>query len=181
MWGWLVRSVALLFLLWFAGFIVFIFRQVPAAADSVTTDGVAVLTGGPGRLKRGVAIMEAGHARRMLISGVDKSVRPPELAEQAGIPARMLSCCIDLGFAASSTATNADEVAQWVARHRFRSVRLVTAGYHMHRARLELQARLPADVVIVPDGVSAGLPLYAMHREYAKLLGAWLLLQVRRP
>ena len=180
MWGWLARAVAMLFLLWFGGFIAFIFLQAPPAPDDLATDGVAVLTGGPGRLKRGVKIMEAGLAKRMLISGVDQSVRPPELAEKAGIPPQLLSCCIDLGFKASSTSTNADEVAHWVERHRYRSVRLVTAGYHMHRARAELRARLPADVTIVADGVSVGLPLVAMHREYAKLLGAWALLQVRR-
>lgn len=178
-WGWLARAAAGVFLLWFAGFIAFVIMQAPPAPEGVQTDGVAVLTGGPGRLKRGVQVMQAGLAQRMLISGVDPSVRPPELAEQAGIPPRLMACCIDLGFSASSTRTNAEEVAQWVGQHRFHSIRLVTAGYHMHRAREELAARLPADIEIVPDGVSAGLPLLAMHREYAKLLGSWALLRAR--
>ena len=178
-WGWLVRVAAGLFLLWFAGFIAFVIMQASPAPDGVETDGVAVLTGGPGRLKRGVQVMQAGLARRMLISGVDPSVRPSELAAQAGISPRLMACCVDLGFSASSTRTNAEEVARWAEQHRFRSIRLVTAGYHMHRAHAELAARLPAEVAIVPDGVSAGLPLLAMHREYAKLLGSWALLRAR--
>ena len=177
--GWLARSVAFAFLAWFAGFIAFVLLQAPPAPDGVTTDGVAVLTGGPGRLKRGIQVLEDGLARRMLVSGVDPRVRPPELVAEAGISPRLFTCCIDLGFAAKTTRTNAEEVAAWVDRHRFRSVRLVTAGYHMHRARAELAAKLPPEVVIVPDGVSAGLPLIAMHREYAKLLGSWVTLRAR--
>ena len=177
--GWLARVAAAAFLAWFAGFIAFVLLQAPPAPDGVTTDGVAVLTGGPKRLKRGIAVLEAGLAKRLLVSGVDPKVRPPELVAEAGISPRLFTCCIDLGFEAKTTRTNAEEVAAWVERHRFRSIRLVTAGYHMHRAREELAAKLPPEVTIVPDGVSAGLPLIAMHREYVKLLGSWVTLRAR--
>jgi uncharacterized SAM-binding protein YcdF (DUF218 family) len=173
-----MRGLALLFLAWVAGFIAFVLGQA-GPAGAISTDGVAVLTGGPGRIDRGVEVLEAGLARRMLVSGVNEKVRPPELAAATGMSEALMTCCIDLGFAADSTRANAGEVSQWVARHRFRSVRVVTAGYHMPRARLELAARLPADVTIVEDGVSAGLPLFAMLWEYAKFQGAWLTLRVR--
>lgn len=176
---WAARILGLVALVWAVGFVVFVLSQAGPAPDGVKTDGVAVLTGGPLRAARGVDVLEDGLARRMLISGVDPSVRPEELALAAGIKPSLFACCVDLGFVADSTRSNAAEVALWVERHRFRSVRLVTAGYHMRRARMELAARLPADVVIITDGVSAGLPLTAMLWEYLKLQGSWITLRVR--
>lgn len=173
------RVAALLLLGWVAGFIFFVLNQAGPADFSIETEGVAVLTGGPGRLARGVAVLEAGSAKRLLISGVDRSVRPQELLGAAAIPPRLFACCIDLGFDADSTRANAQEVALWVERRGYRSVRLVTAGYHMPRARAELAARLPEGVTIIPDGVRAGLPFWAMLQEYGKFQAAWLMLRVR--
>ncbi len=177
--GWLVRFLALGFLLWVGGFALFILQVPGPAADDVRTDGVAVLTGGPGRVARGVAVLRAGLARRLLVSGVDRAVKPGELVGAASIPRGLFACCVDLGFEADSTRSNAREVADWVEKHGFKSVRLVTAGYHMPRARAELEARLPPDVEVVADGVRAGLPPFAMLVEYVKFQAAWTLLRVR--
>jgi uncharacterized SAM-binding protein YcdF (DUF218 family) len=173
------RVAALLLLAWVSGFFLFVLNQAAPADLALQTQGVAVLTGGPGRLARGVVVLEAGSAERLLISGVDRSVRPQELLGAAAIPPALFRCCIDLGFDADSTRSNAEEVALWVERHGYRSLRLVTAGYHMPRARAELAARLPEGVEIIPDGVRAGLPLWAMLQEYGKFQAAWLLLRVR--
>lgn len=177
--GLAARLLALVVLLWVAGFIVFVLSLPGPAALDARTDGVAVLTGGPGRVARGVAVLESGAARRLLVSGVDPAVRPPEFEAAAGVPPALMACCVDLGYAADSTATNALEVADWARRHRLASIRLVTAAYHLPRARIELEARLPAGIRIVPDGVVAGLPLGAMLMEYAKLQVAWARLRVR--
>ena len=177
--GWVARLAGLAALVWAAGFVVFVLALPGPAPNGIETDGVAVLTGGPLRTARGVAVLESGLARRLLISGVDPSVRPLELSQAAGIRPDLLACCVDLGFEADSTRTNADEVSRWIAENRFKSIRLVTAGYHIPRARMELAARLPADVMILTDGVSAGLPLSAMLWEYVKLQGAWVTLRVR--
>jgi uncharacterized SAM-binding protein YcdF (DUF218 family) len=177
--GALARLLALGLLLWVGGFVLFVLGLPGPATPDTKTDGVAVLTGGPGRVQRGVAVLKAGLAQRLLVSGVHPSVKPAELADAARIPPRLNSCCVDLGFQADSTRTNAEEVSAWVAKHGFRTIRLVTAGYHMPRARAELEARLPADVVVVPDSVNAGLPLGAMLIEYAKFQASWVLLRVR--
>ncbi len=177
--GCLVRAAALSVLLWISGFILFVLTLPGPASSGTRTDGVAVLTGGPSRVTRGVAVLKAGLAQRLLVSGVDPSVKPAELAAAAGIPPRLNACCVDLGFEADSTRTNAEEVSAWAARHGFKTIRLVTASYHMPRARAELQARVPDDVTIVADGVRAGLPLWSMLVEYAKFQASWVLLRVR--
>jgi uncharacterized SAM-binding protein YcdF (DUF218 family) len=177
--GCLARAGALAGLVWIGGFILFVLNLPGPASTGTRTDGVAVLTGGPGRVTRGVAVLKAGLAQRLLVSGVHPSVKPAELGAAARIPARLNSCCVDLGFEADSTRSNAEEVSAWAARHGFKTIRLVTAAYHMPRARAELEARVPADVTIVPDGVRAGLPLFAMLVEYAKFQASWVLLRVR--
>jgi uncharacterized SAM-binding protein YcdF (DUF218 family) len=177
--GCLSRLLALGLLVWIGGFVLFVLRMPGPAAPGTRTDGVAVLTGGPGRVPRGVEVLKAGLAERLLVSGVHPSVKPAELGVAARIPERLNACCVDLGFEADSTRSNAQEVSAWVAKHGFRSIRLVTAAYHMPRARAELEARLPDDVAVVPDGVNAGLPLGAMLVEYAKFQASWLLLRVR--
>jgi uncharacterized SAM-binding protein YcdF (DUF218 family) len=174
--GWLVRLLLLLLLLWLAGLVWFVLAQPQPAPAGVRTDGVAVLTGGGGRLARGIEVMQAGLAKRMLVSGVDRSARPEELRDAAAIPPALFGCCVDLGFVASNTRSNADEVAAWVARNKYSSVRIVTASYHMRRAHAEIAARLPADVAVVTDAVPSLLSPFGTVREYGKFLAARLLL-----
>ena len=121
-------------LAWLAGFVWFVMSLPKPAPLAARTDGVVVLTGGPGRIHRGVELLQAKSARRLLISGVAPSVRPIELAVGMGIPPALFDCCIDLGKRAADTRGNGEEIADWVAAHKYRSVRIVTSQFHMARA-----------------------------------------------
>jgi uncharacterized SAM-binding protein YcdF (DUF218 family) len=165
-----IWRVALLLLLgWAIGFILFMV-SLGRPLDERRTDAVVVLTGGPGRIDRGLAALGRGEAKRMLVSGVDPDVRPVEFATQYRIDRRLFGCCIDLGFQAVDTRSNAEETARWVQRHGFRSVRLVTTDWHMPRARLELAHALGGSVMLVGDGVRSAAPLRVLLREYHKYL-----------
>jgi len=151
--------------LWFAWFV--LAAPGPLGAG-VRTDGIVVLTGGPKRVARGIELMQAKAAKRMLISGVDPAVRPVELAVEYKVPKELFDCCVDLGREAVDTRSNAEETAAWIRRNKYKSVRLVTATDHMRRAQVELEARLDREVEIVPDGVPVDRPLQPMLREFAK-------------
>lgn len=170
--------MAAVIIFWVLGFTAFVMTLPSPAPDNMRTDGIVVLTGGAGRTARGLAMLEAGRARRMLISGVDPQVRPAEWRLANEVPADLLACCIDLGFAANNTRSNATEAAQWVADHGFTSIRLVTTGYHMPRARAEIRARVGGNVSIVPDAVAGERTLYQMALEYSKFLAARTMLMV---
>lgn len=164
----LIRILAAAGLIWVLGFAFWVVL-LPEGGDSRTmTDGIVVMTGGVGRVDHGVALLRAGKARRLLISGVDSTVRPHELAVAAGAPAALFDCCVDLGREAVDTRSNADETARWVKKRGYHSIRLVTSAWHMPRARLELAARLDDDVRIVSDPVPGERPPAAMLREYTK-------------
>jgi uncharacterized SAM-binding protein YcdF (DUF218 family) len=161
------RIIAFSLLAWVLGFAWFaLFLPQPAALEK--TDGVVVLTGGAGRINRGLEVLEAGKARRMLISGVDLDVKPGELAAEYKRPAKLFSCCIDLGFRALDTRSNGLETARWAARNKVKTLRLVTHDWHMRRARLELNLALPDGVTVINDAVRTKPSLTVLFTEYNK-------------
>jgi uncharacterized SAM-binding protein YcdF (DUF218 family) len=167
--GVLGRLVALALLLWVGGFLWFSLT-LPRPEPKVTkTDAVVVLTGGKGRLKRGLAVIEAGSARRMLVSGVDRGTTRKQLAAAAGVSKARLGTT-DLGYEAVDTRSNAEETARWVAANKFDSIRLVTSAGHMRRARLELARVLPAGVTVIPDAVPVEPKAPSIATEYSKYL-----------
>jgi len=163
----LSRLAALAVLAWVLGFAVFVLT-LPGPAGAETTDAIVVVTGGEGRLARGLELLRQKKAKRLLVSGVDRSVRPHELAIAANAPVSLFDCCVDLGREAVDTRSNAEETAAWLKRRNYRSVRLVTSGWHMPRARLELAARIDPEVRILEDAVPGERPPGAMLREYSK-------------
>ncbi|QXQ08517.1 YdcF family protein [Sphingosinicellaceae bacterium] len=165
----IVRLGALVLLAWAWGFVWFALTLAPPAPLASKTDGVVVLTGGAGRLQRGVDVLVAGSAQRMLVSGVERRVTDAALAHEVNAPAGLFGRDVDLGFEAIDTRSNAEETAAWVRRHKYSSLRLVTSAAHMRRARLELDGRLPSAVAIVPDGVDGENSVTGLLREYNKL------------
>lgn len=75
------RLLALLLIVWAMGFVGFAAFQ-PQPAPLAKSDGIIVLTGGEGRITRGLDLLRSGAAPRMLISGVDPEVKPGELAAE---------------------------------------------------------------------------------------------------
>ncbi|MEQ6333372.1 YdcF family protein [Sphingobium sp. MK2] len=165
----IVRLFAVSLLGWMLGFIWFAVL-LPQPLDSRPTDAIVVLTGGAGRIDRGIALLEAKTAKRMLISGVDRSVRPGELAAEYDTPEALFACCITLGREAIDTRSNAIETARWLERRDYKTVRLITTDWHMRRAALELRQALPAQVAIVYDAVPSRPSLTILVREYNKYL-----------
>lgn len=167
------RTLSILFILWTLGLTVFTFT-LPGPLDDSRTDGAIVLTGGPKRVARGLEIMADHQAKRLLISGVDRQVKPHELAVTYGYPKSLFDCCIDLDRDSFDTRTNAEESAKWIKRRGYRSIRLITSDWHMRRAILELQRLTGKSVKIRPDAIRTSPDMTALVLEYNKTL--WRLL-----
>ncbi|MEL6876809.1 MAG: YdcF family protein [Pseudomonadota bacterium] len=171
------RLVSGIFLLWAIGFLAFTVtlpQPVPASGDNAAiTDAVIVPTGGAGRIARGLDVLDAGAAKMMLVSGVDREVKPGEFAAEFKVAAKRMQCCVTLGFAAVDTRSNASEIAQWVEDNKITSLRLVTTDWHMRRAAGELSRKLPDNVTVVRDAVTSEPSLSSLFLEYHKLLASW--------
>jgi uncharacterized SAM-binding protein YcdF (DUF218 family) len=131
------------------GFVWFLAR-VPdddAAADR-SAEGIVALTGGALRINDAIELLAAGRGQRLLITGVNPTTHPAELARLAPRYEKLFGCCIDLDHTAVNTIGNAVETRRWTRARGFRSLLVVTSAYHMPRAIAELRHELP-DVTLI--------------------------------
>ena len=166
----ITRFVALLLMAWILGFAWFGLWLPRAALATTRTDGVVVLTGGEGRIEQGLGVLQRQNAARMLISGVDRDVKRGELEALYPAHSEYFACCVDLGFKAVDTRSNALETARWVARNKAQSIRLVTSDWHMRRARLELDMLIDPRVKVVEDAVPTNPSMTMLVTEYHKYM-----------
>lgn len=170
----IVRStIAAVVLLWALGFLAFA-ALLPQPAGDTTTDAVIVPTGGPGRIAQGLAVLDAGRATKMLVTGVDPEVTPEEFAAEFKVDEAVMDCCVTLGFRAVDTRTNATETAAWVETNKVTSLRLVTTDWHMRRAAGEIGRALPSSVRVVRDAVPSEPSLGSLFLEYHKLIASFV-------
>jgi uncharacterized SAM-binding protein YcdF (DUF218 family) len=165
----IVRLGALLVLIYGLGFILFAFTLgKPSRADAAATDAAIVLTGGPGRIEHAVDVVKEHEAKRLLVAGVDPSVTKPDLARRIPGSGPWLACCIDLGSESVDTRSNAEEASRWLARHKYKSVRLITSDWHMRRARYEFQKVLGSKYQLTTDAVRTEPSFLTLFGEYNK-------------
>ena len=183
--GWVAGALLLLLVVWIGGFAWFVGGSLWFKIDRASpTDAIVVLTGGKMRLETGLELLEAGKAAKLFVSGVNPAVDRETLLRAFGPAARREACCIVLGHAADNTVGNALETALWMQQEGYRSLRLVTSWYHMHRSLLEFSRAMPLVRVIAhpvfardsdPEGwrgwLASGQLVFA---EYNKFLAAWL-------
>lgn len=163
----LVAVVALAWTLGFGWFMLFL----PGPADTRRTDAIVVLTGGAGRIDRGLDLLRAGAAKRLLVTGVGTAVRPIDLAMSNRASPALFACCIDLGHEAVDTRSNAEETSAWLRAHGYKSVRLVTSDWHLRRATMELEAVLDdSSITVLGDGVPGHPKAPLLLAEYNKFL-----------
>jgi uncharacterized SAM-binding protein YcdF (DUF218 family) len=144
-------------MLWAVGLFAFASRvsHSTPAADPGRAQGIVALTGGSNkRLQAGMALLQAGHGRRLLISGVYRKTTREQIRQDArAVAGPIYDCCVDLGFEAIDTLGNARETAEWAKARGYDRLILVTADYHMPRALLELRGAMPK-VQLVPYPVA---------------------------
>lgn len=172
------RFVAFLVLIWAFGFVWFAI-VLPGPAGDEQTDAVVVVTGGEGRVDRALNVVRKGWSPMLLVSGVDREVRPVEFAAEYRVSKKLMKCCVVLGFESFDTRSNAQEASRWIAAHGYKSVRLVTSDWHMRRAALEMGRVLPKSVTLVLDAVPTKPSLRILFLEYHKYIARALSLEWR--
>lgn len=163
------RILALILLAWALGFGWFALL-LPEPAEAGQTDAVVVLTGGAGRVERGLDVLDQHWAPQLFVSGVDKQVKLVEFAVQFNVPLAQMACCVRLGYSAVDTVSNARETADWIRANGSHTIRLVTSDWHMRRAAFELRHAVPPGVTIIEDAVPTKPSLKILFMEYHKLL-----------
>lgn len=175
--GLILLPAVLCLLVWAGGLVWFVAdiprSEPPEGGEEVRrVDAVVVLTGGSRRLAAGLALLAAGRADRLFVSGVYDGVEVRELLSAWTHAPDELVKRVELGYAADSTIGNAEETASWARERGLKSIRLVTANYHMRRALVEFRSAMP-EIEIIPHPVlPSSLPLdeWWTRRSTATLL-----------
>jgi uncharacterized SAM-binding protein YcdF (DUF218 family) len=152
-------------------------------------DAIVVLTGGQERVSEAVRLLEEGHGKRLLISGVHPGTTRKQLAAVTASAKPLEAGSVELDRVALNTAENATETANWVRKNGFDSLLVVTSAYHLPRATAELSGALPNVKLIGYPVFAKDLQLDAWHtkpatirlliREYVKYTFARLRIAVR--
>ncbi len=178
----LLHVIAVILVLYIGGFVLFLAPRPQTPTGPVKADGIVALTGGDERLDKGVALLEQGVAKRLLISGANMAATHAELKKLSN-GGRRFDCCADIGYDAEDTNGNAEETADWTAQHQFRSLIVVTAAYHMPRSLRVFSSLMPGvKLIAYPVEVESFSTwwthphkLEMLHFEYLKYLASFVM------
>lgn len=124
----------------FYGYMVFL-KKISYKADlfNVSSDAIAVLTGGKGRIKLGLELYNNKKDLLLIISGVDKKV-----SEKTIIPLNLQDKAnITIDKEAESTYQNAIVIKKWIKKNRLKKITIITSYYHMPRSMFLVKALSP--------------------------------------
>lgn len=175
----------LLVTIYVGGFLVYVAEYQRAAEPLFDqADAIVVLTGGPERIAEAVRLLQARHASRLLISGVNEQTDKDDLIRTVPALSQYMGCCVAIDHNASNTRENAEQTLAWARQNQITSLILVTSHAHLPRALFEFRALGSNDIMISPWRV--GGPVHpedwwhdpsmirSMVIEYTKMTGAIL-------
>ena len=164
------------------GFVRFVDHLPPPTTDQSRTDAIVVLTGGGERISNALSLLETDKADRLFVSGVHPGVGVGELLKidrtlpNSPQPDSALAARIDLGDTAGDTFGNSVESVAWMRANHFKTMRLVTADYHMPRALIEFRMEAP-DLQIVANPIrpsrAQNTPWWRDRAMFGLLLGEY--------
>ena len=130
----------LIILFYVYGFVIFLKKIHSNQANfNYKTDGIAVLTGGKGRINLGLELFNKNRNLRLIISGVDKKVSDKTIiSNDIKYKSR-----ITIDKDSESTYQNAKIINEWVSKYKLHNITIITSYYHMPRSMMLMQTLTP--------------------------------------
>ena len=110
-----------------------------ASAQLERLDGLVVFTGGPGRVRFAVSLLQQGVAPQLLVTGVDRRVDDATFRQVFGLSQDLLVCCVVLDRTARNTVENAQAAVEWACARGLRRIGVVSTAWHLPRAMVEIE------------------------------------------
>ena len=134
-------KLSILFILIFSGiffsisFINFIIiLRAITLTNCTPLEGIAVLTGGKGRIAKGIKLFKSSPNSYLIISGVDKNIKNIDI-----VPKELLkNNRVFIDRKSETTIDNAEAIIKWANQYRIGNIRIITSDYHMPRSMLIL-------------------------------------------
>ena len=130
-----IFSLIILFLIY--GFVIFLKKiEYNQVNFNDQTDGIAVLTGGKGRINLGLELFNNSRNLKLIISGVDKKV-----SDRSIIPNGLKNKFnVTIDKESESTYENARVINKWIIKHKLQNVTIITSYYHMPRSMFLIES-----------------------------------------
>ena len=157
------KAIFFLALTFFAGVLwwaIFLFHTFPKnhyiEKNYSKSENVAiiVLTGGKGRIEKGIQLLNNGYGNKLFISGVFLKTDIKSKLEYYKIDSNFFECCIFFDNKAKNTKQNVIEVKSWLSQNKdIEKLILVSSYYHLPRGLITFNKFLP-DINIKVSPVS---------------------------
>ena len=118
-----------------------------------TADCAVVLTGGPGRVREGLALLEKGLIKTLIISGVNPQTELHDLVTPMDLAFGLNREQVILERRSLTTYGNAHQSSPILEALRCRDLVLVTSRLHMFRARKTFEAAIPPSMKIISHAI----------------------------
>ena len=105
--------------------------------DNSYIEGIAVLTGGKGRIAEGIKVSKKNPKSFLLISGVDKSVNIEEIIPKDFLKEKR----VFIDKKSETTLDNANAIIKWSYKNNIKNILIITSDYHMPRSMLVLSKK----------------------------------------
>ncbi|MBE9528031.1 MAG: YdcF family protein [Proteobacteria bacterium] len=122
------------------------------ALQPTKTDAIVVLTGGQGRIDKGLALLREGKSSKLILSGVNSESSHDAIFRNGLVDGEQYR--IILEKRSTSTYENALEMKRLVTELDIESITLITSSYHMKRAYTAFDRMMPEGVRIEPYTIS---------------------------
>ena len=114
---------------------------------------IVVLTGGKGRLEKGIDLLKKNVGSKIFISGVYSSEELKKKYIKSEKERKDLSCCIFFGTKASNTKENLSEVREWLKNNPSKEIIIVSSYYHLPRVKIIFEGKISnIKIYLVPVG-----------------------------
>lgn len=172
-----------------------VYSKAPTQADLDSkdfqpVDVIVCLTGGRGRIRQALQLLDKQVGERLYIAGVDPTVNMRQILREIHWVGPLDNGRIVIDKRSTNTIENAQEVRRYLEENDLKSVLVVTSSYHARRAhyifekvlasrdyRIDMawQEREPFDE---GDWWKSQIGILVTTTEYIKFFGAYLLLHM---
>ncbi|MBD74579.1 MAG: hypothetical protein CMM96_03710 [Rickettsiales bacterium] len=114
---------------------------------------IVVLTGGKGRIEKGLELLKNGYGNLLFVSGVHPDVDIKKKYFSETTEKKFNDCCIFFGKKAKDTIGNLKEVDEWLLKNNFNEFYLVSSYYHLPRVKFLFENHMPyRNIYLIPVG-----------------------------
>ncbi len=125
-------------------------------SQTVSADCGVVLTGGPGRIREGFALLENSSIKKLIISGVHSQSQLRDIFPLMPFYTHVNEADVLLEKKSQTTFGNAQQSLALIEALQCRDIVLITSKLHMHRSEKTFKATVPESIDIRLHPVVSG-------------------------